>query len=187
MERLTTYRSTAAIVVASLLFAGGVFVRFRVSAEAFQYVILVALLAFISAEDLKTRTIPDRYILSAVGLRMLYALALVAEGALDLQRCVYFVISGAGMWLALALFSMLFEQVTGHESMGGGDVKLYAVSGLYLGFSGAIYVVALSCAIALGMSVFMRPDPRDGDGLARTFPFGPAIALSFGAIALVHI
>ena len=57
--------------------------------------------------------------------------------------------------------------------MGGGDIKLFFVVGLYLGFVGILFTLILACVIGLVFKVVF-----DGTNMQKAFPFGPAIAMS---------
>ena len=72
---------------------------------------------------------------------------------------------GGGM----LLISLIMDKVLGKESMGGGDIKLFFMTGLYLGPAGALLGLILSCVLGL---VFAAASRR------RKIPFGPAISLS---------
>ena len=66
----------------------------------------------------------------------------------------------------------------GRESLGGGDIKLFFVIGLYLGPAGTLFTLILACAAGL-----LYAKLRSGNGgEGKAFPFGPWIA---GAAALV--
>ena len=69
----------------------------------------------------------------------------------------------------MLLLTLLFDRATGKESMGGGDIKLFFMTGLYLGPAGALLGLILSCVLGL---VFAAASRR------RKIPFGPAISLS---------
>ena len=65
----------------------------------------------------------------------------------------------------------LFLAVTGRDGLGWGDVKLFAVTGLWLGHaSGFIPLMVLSGFLGMGMSLLWRLAGR-----GKVFPFGPAI------------
>jgi leader peptidase (prepilin peptidase)/N-methyltransferase len=65
----------------------------------------------------------------------------------------------------------LFLAVTGRDGLGWGDVKLFAVAGLWLGHaSGFIPLMVLSGFFGMGMSLLWRLAGR-----GKIFPFGPAI------------
>lgn len=115
---------------------------------------------------------------------------------------------GSAVLGALALgagslvLSVLYEKVTGKPSMGGGDIKLLFVAGLYLGWWRGFFCVIIACMAFLVLSAFLTrvgwrapvhdelanegvPFEEDGE-LPEVFgfPFGPAIAAG-ALIALV--
>jgi prepilin signal peptidase PulO-like enzyme (type II secretory pathway) len=57
--------------------------------------------------------------------------------------------------------------------MGGGDIKLLFVIGLYLSLPECLLMVMLACVIGIVMaSILMKVDSE------TAFPFGPALALA---------
>ena len=67
----------------------------------------------------------------------------------------------------------------GRDTLGGGDIKLFAVVGLYLGFIGTLFAMVLACILGLTLhAVFGR---KDG---GKAFPFGPSIAIAAGFMLL---
>jgi leader peptidase (prepilin peptidase)/N-methyltransferase len=64
------------------------------------------------------------------------------------------------------------DKVLGRESMGGGDIKLLFVLGLYFDLPGCFFLVILACVlgIALAMTLGAKKD--------IPFPFGPALSLA---------
>ena len=65
--------------------------------------------------------------------------------------------------------SLLFDFVMKKESLGGGDIKLFFMTGLYLGLGIGISNLLLSCLAGLLMSAVLKK---------RKIPFGPAISLA---------
>ena len=184
MQNVGANKHKIAVVTLALLAAVLFCARFGASLETAQYVAMTGLLAWASAKDLETRTIPNRCVLLAVGVRAAYFALLAVFGRFAAGECLYYAASGVGVGIALALFCLAFERVTGREGMGGGDVKLYALAGLFLGVEGAAYVVLLSCVIAL-VAVLLTRSSHGGQGVfGRSLPFGPAIAVAFVIVAL---
>ena len=72
----------------------------------------------------------------------------------------------AGIMLLMAL---VFDKVSGKESLGGGDIKLLFVVGLYLGFACSFFNLILSCILGLVFVAAMKK---------KRIPFGPAISLA---------
>jgi leader peptidase (prepilin peptidase)/N-methyltransferase len=139
-----------------------------------QAAFLLALLA-VAWIDLDTKTIPDVVTIPGVGLGL--AASLFAPpglaGALLGALC-----GGVSLWLVGALY----ERATGVPGMGGGDVKLAAMMGAFLGVGGvfgAIFLASLAGSI-FGMLLIAR-----GKGSRRTaIPFGTFLAPAAIALSL---
>ena len=68
----------------------------------------------------------------------------------------------------MLLVSLVFDKLTGKESLGGGDIKLFFMTGLYLSSAWDIlFYLILSCLFGLGFAFFRKE---------KRVPFGPAIA-----------
>src|SRR5439155_24040223 len=104
---------------------------------------LLALLA-IAWIDLDTQTIPDVVTIPGVGLGL--AASLFAPPGLA-GALLGAVCGGASLWLVGALY----ERSTGVPGMGGGDVKLAAMMGAFLGVGGVFGAIFLA---SLAVSVF---------------------------------
>ena len=139
-----------------------------------QAAFLLALLA-IAWIDLDTRTIPDVVTIPGVGLGL--AASLFAPpglaGALLGALC-----GGVSLWLV----GTLYERATGVPGMGGGDVKLAAMMGAFLGVGGvfgAIFLASLAGSV-FGILLIAR-----GKGSRRTaIPFGTFLAPAAIALCL---
>lgn len=87
----------------------------------------------------------------------------------------------------LLVFSVVYEQVTGRPSLGGGDIKLIVMVSLFIGLTGSVFNLLLSCVFGLILGFVwnlfgkqhVHPDKAPPSAVqAKTFPFGPAIALA---------
>lgn len=126
---------------------------------------LACILMALSLVDLETYTIPDRFIIA--GILWYFGILLFTEdwkGEL-LTGLAGGLAIGAGM----LLLSLLFDKVTGKESLGGGDIKLFFMTGLYLGPWVGLFNLILSCIIGIAFVLFMGQ---------KRIPFGPAISLA---------
>ena len=53
--------------------------------------------------------------------------------------------------------SLIMDRVLKKESLGGGDIKLFAVIGLYLGLVGTLFALMLACVLGLMMALRSEP------------------------------
>jgi leader peptidase (prepilin peptidase) / N-methyltransferase len=76
-----------------------------------------------------------------------------------------------------------YQLATGKEGMGGGDIKLLAMVGAFLGWKGVLFTIMASSLIGtiVGMVVMLR----SGKGIKMALPFGPFLAM--GAILYIFL
>jgi leader peptidase (prepilin peptidase) / N-methyltransferase len=129
---------------------------------------LLSLLA-VAWIDLDTRTIPDVVTIPGVGLGLAASLfGPPGIGAALLGAAA----GGVSLWLV----GYAYERATGVPGMGGGDVKLAAMMGAFLGAAGVFGAIFLA---SLAGSVFGALLIARGKGSRRTaIPFGTFLAPS---------
>lgn len=129
---------------------------------------VLALLA-IAWIDLDTRTIPDALTIPGVGIGLAASLfGPPGLGAALLGAAV----GGTSLWLV----GYLYERSTGVPGMGGGDVKLAAMMGAFLGMGGVFGAIFLASLLG---SIFGAALIALGRGSRRTaIPFGTFLAPS---------
>ncbi len=117
--------------------------------------------------DLDTRTIPDVITIPGMGVGLALSLFLPpGPGAAVLGALC----GGASLWLVGAAY----ERATGVPGMGGGDVKLAAMMGAFLGVGGVFGTIFLA---SLAGSLFGALLIARGKGSRRTaIPFGTFLA-----------
>ena len=139
-----------------------------------QAVFLLALLAT-AWIDLDTHTIPDAFTIPGIGVGL--AASLFGPPGLGAALLGAFV-GGASLWLV----GVAYERLAGVPGMGGGDVKLAAMMGAFLGTGGvfgAIFLASLAGSL-FGVLLIAR-----GKGSRRTaIPFGTFLAPSAMALLL---
>ena len=147
--------------------------RFDLTVLCLRNWVFLCCLFCLSLVDLESFTIPDGCHLIAVGA-WLTALPFLRPGLSEIGRSVLAALCFGG---GLLLLSMLMDRLLKKESLGGGDIKLFAVVGLYLGMVGTLLTVLLSCVLGLLFAVV-----RGAKG--RAFPFGPSISLAAALVLL---
>lgn len=167
------------------------------------FALFLVLLVWASAIDLRERRIPNKLVVAMATLwlaaRVLLAVMAVAcsVGAFGVDAQMGNAASAAsvaamrvspfGLTLGDGLVgtlvlgggslavSIAFEGLAQRPSMGGGDIKLLAVVGLFLGWERGLWCLFAACLVVLVMQMASRVR-EGGKGIAsQTFPFAPAI------------
>ncbi|MFO7767855.1 MAG: A24 family peptidase [bacterium] len=116
--------------------------------------------------DLEHRLLPDAVTLPLLAIGL--ASSLPAGGLSPLRSVTGMLAGGGGMYLVAEVGDRVYRQPT----MGGGDIKLAAALGAWLGWR--LLIVALFAAFLLGAvigTVYMVAGGRE-----KTVPFGPFLA-----------
>lgn len=167
------WRYPAVEAVTALLFAA-VGKRYGLSADAAFFCAFMALLVAASAVDLERQIIPNEFI--AAGLAAGVILWLWAR-PFPFTWALGGLGAGGGILLLIALLRP--------GAMGGGDVKLAAAMGWYMGTAGVL--VALFCGFVAGAVAGVlliatgRKRRRDVIPFGPFLAFGSVVALFFGA------
>ena len=164
------------------LFAVALFYWFGLSFSFSVSLIFVAALIVISFIDLDVRIVPDVISLPGIVLGLVFSavgyfffrneLSIVPSPLSSLIG----ILTGGGFLLATA---WVYEKITGVEGMGGGDIKLLAMIGAFLGWPAI--PVTLFIASLLGSVVGIACMVATGAGRRLALPFAPF--LCSGALA----
>ncbi len=153
------------------LLALGLLYRFGATLDFAIYFIWVCALVVVTFIDIDHQIIPDRISISGIliGLVVIYWLPVSYKEAL------IGLVLGGGILMGV-VYGYFF--ITGKQGMGGGDVKLLAMIGVFIGWKGVLFTILISSAIGsvVGLTwiVLTHKDTRS------PIPFGPF--LSLGAI-----
>jgi leader peptidase (prepilin peptidase)/N-methyltransferase len=166
------------------LLALALFERFGLSFNFFVGFVFVASLVVISFIDLDVRIVPDVISLPGIVCGLLLSIIgyfLIGRDS-DLVptpvSSLIGIIAGGGFLLATA---WLYEKVTGVEGMGGGDIKLLAMIGAFLGWPSI--PITLFIASLVGSVVGLTCMLLTGAGRRLALPFAPF--LCSGAVSFI--
>ena len=178
------------------------------------FALFLVLLAWASAIDLRERRIPNKLVAAMavlwLAVRVLLAAmaaACFAAGAFGVGAQMWYAASAAsvatirvspfgltlgdGLVGALVLgggllaASIAFEHLAKRPSMGGGDIKLLAVVGLFLGWERGLWCLFAACLVVLVMQMASR-FREGGKGIGpQTFPFAPAILVGVAIASIL--
>ena len=149
----------------------GIVLRYDISIQTLEYMILTVLLLAAALVDLETGLIPDR-LLIAGAVNFLFFSFFDAGGFLP--AVLNGIFGSFVIFMPLFVLVLIMDRVLGRESMGGGDLKLYFTVGLYFSWKCNLFLVLLSCLLGIAF-FFLFQNIRFGEE-KRAFPFGPAIA-----------
>ena len=168
----------AGVVYAAVLVA--IVAVYGLSLETVELAAFSAILLYVSLTDIDSLTVPNGCIVAAIAVRAAYLLIALALGRVSLADCGYYLASSVAIGAVLIAMVLFADKLFGRESMGGGDLKLYAVAGFYFGWQQGIFVIVLSCLLGVaGSALLRRPEGNAPSSvLHRVFPLAPAIAAS---------
>ena len=157
----------SALVFVSLL------LRYDISLQLLELLLLAILLLACSFADLEGYIIPDRFILAAVAVRLVF---IFISGDI-LKEFVYSIIGGFSVAIALLIIVLIMEKLLKREAMGGGDIKLIFVTGIFLGWKLNILCLIFACIIGIATGIIaMAGQKEEADENSRMIPWGPSIA-----------
>lgn len=138
--------------------------HFGLSVISLRGILLWVVLLTVSLTDLHSWIIPD--FLQLAGCLIFLGTAFFLPRPLyQIGRGLLF---GTALGGVMFLLALIFDQWTGKESLGGGDIKLFFVTGLYLKSAWELlFYLILSCLFGLLFAALRR---------TSRIPFGPAIA-----------
>lgn len=151
------------------------FLKFGISLNFLVFFIFTAVLIVITFIDFDHQIIPD--VISLPGIPIFFLAAVFIVGVPWLEALIGLLVGG-GVLLSIAF---VYELITKREGMGGGDIKLLALIGGFLGWKSLIFVLLVSsltgAIIGIAAMIIKKQDTK------YAVPFGPF--LSAAAIAWI--
>lgn len=148
------------------------FIKFGLSADYFIYFAFIAALITITFIDLDHQIIPD--VISLPGILVGFAASFVLIDITYMESLIG-ILAGGGILFVVAAG---YELIAKKEGMGGGDIKLLAMIGAFLGWKGVLFTVFSGSLVGtiIGVALMMA----QGKDSKYAIPFGPF--LSMGAL-----
>ena len=153
------------VELASALLWALVFARLGATAEAARAVLFLTILLAVAVSDARTYIIPDQLTLGGAALGVLLA---PLAGGIGVGEAVAGAALGFGLLWVVALGA---KAALGREALGGGDVKMMAMVGAFLG--PAMVPLVLFIGALLGSAIFGPVSLKTG----RPVPFGVFLAV----------
>jgi|UniRef100_A0A7C5ELS6 leader peptidase (prepilin peptidase)/N-methyltransferase len=161
---------------AGALMAAGLWARFPYSELLWVYVPFVGLLLILTDLDLRYQWLPD--LLTIPGIALGWSLALVMPH-LSLAQAFWGAVAGGAIFQGIRSLYGFFARDSSKDlpqGLGGGDVKLLALIGAFLGLKTLPFILAVSSILGgiTGLVLLLR---KSGSPLTA-FPFGPCLSLA---------
>jgi leader peptidase (prepilin peptidase)/N-methyltransferase len=160
------------------------FLKFGLTLIFLTFFIFTAVLIVITFIDLDQQIIPD--VLTLPGIPIFFLLAIFVVKIPWLEALIGLLIGG-GVLFAIAF---VYELLTKREGMGGGDIKLLAMIGGFLGWKSLIFILLFSsfsgAIVGITAMIIKKQDMK------YAVPFGPflsaaAVAYLFWGDAFMHV
>lgn len=151
------------------------FIKFGPSLNYLFYFSFISALIVITVIDLFHQIIPDAISLPGIGVGLLGSFIVPHITLLNSLKGM--LLGGGGLFIVATIYQWLFKR----EGMGGGDVKLLAMIGAFLGWRAVLLTILLSSLI--GSITGIAFIALKGKDFKYAIPFGPFLSLG-AAIAL---
>lgn len=152
-------------LITGLLFVSA-FVIFSLNLDFVKYIILISILITVSIIDLEHKIIPGKIMIFGAISGLVLDIVITGFNT-TLLTYLYGMLTGGGIILLIVLLT---------KGMGGGDIQLMAVVGLFVGFKGAVLTLLLSFLLGASAGVililFKKKSRKD------YIPFGPWISIA---------
>jgi len=146
------------------------FLQYGLSLQYLASFIFIASLIVITFIDLEHQIIPDVITLPGIPLFFLAAIFIMKIRPLD--SLLGIIIGGGCFYLIAAGYQIVRKR----EGMGGGDIKLIAMLGAFLGWQSLWFLLLVSSLLGavIGISVIIYK----GKDMKYAVPFGPFLSLA---------
>ena len=170
------------VELATGLFYLALYLFYGLQPIAIVYMLLCTLLIIISFIDLRERIIPD--VLSVPFIIIGFAFSFFLRNINPLDSLLGILAGGGSLLLIAIVGSKLFKK----EAMGGGDIKLAAMLGAFLGWQLTLLSLFLGFFVGSVIGVLIMVTSKNKNDV---IPFGPFIALGamismFWGQAILH-
>jgi leader peptidase (prepilin peptidase)/N-methyltransferase len=157
------------------LFSIILLVRYGISVLYLIYFAFFASLTLVSFIDLPHRIIPDVICIPGIFIGLVISLL---HPQMSIKDSLIGVLLGGG---SLYIVAQVYYMIAKREGMGGGDIKLLAMIGAFIGWKGVLFTILCSSFIGSVVGVILMLSFSADSKYA--VPFGPF--LSLGAIIYV--
>lgn len=145
------------------------FIRYGLTYQYLFFLLFAGSLVTVTFIDLDHQIIPD--VISLPGILAGFLVSLLPGPVSWLDSLIGIVAGGGILWL----IAFVYERITGKQGMGGGDVKLLAMIGGWMGWKALPFILLISslAGTVIGGGALLLA----GKGVRVRIPFGPFLSL----------
>lgn len=154
-----------------------IFIKFGISTDYFVYFFFICALIILTVIDLYHQIIPD--VISLPGIVVGLLASLIIRNVSFLESLIGMILGGGSLFLIAVAYQWLFKK----EGMGGGDIKLLAMIGAFLGWKSVFITIILSSFIGSIVGIILIS--IKGKDFKYAIPFGPFLSIG-AAISLFY-
>ncbi len=162
-------------LICGLLFLSMYFL-FGFSYILFPFCMFVFSLLVITVIDFDFQIIPDEisFFLIILGLLVSFLNPILGDTALQriLNSFLGFLVGGG----SLLIVAIIGKWIFGKDAMGGGDIKIMAGVGTFIGWDKVLFSIFIACLLGSIVGIFMMLLKKIGK--RQEIPFGPYLAIS---------
>lgn len=143
--------------------------KYDLTLRTLELIVLCSVLLCVTLCDLDEHIIPDRFIIIGIINRIIFILIsgnILAELKLSL-------IGAFSVSLPLLILSLILDKILKKDTMGGGDIKLFFMAGMYFAWPVNVLVLLMSAIIGIVFGVLSKKNEE------KQIPFGPAISVGY--------
>ncbi len=158
------------VEIASGLLFYFLFKHYGLSFQLLSYTVFCSALLIVTVIDLHHRIIPNE--ISLPGILVGFGFCFLTKDILWWESILGFILGG-GVFFSIAY---LYEKFAKREGLGGGDIKLLAMIGAWLGYQSILIVIVISSLVGsvIGVGLMLTKNKN----LQTAIPFGPFLALA---------
>lgn len=165
------------VEILTALLSWAMFWKYGLSLQYAAAFLFGAALVVVTFIDFDHQIIPD--VISLPGIPVFFLLAVFVMGIGFMESLLGILVGGGFLYL----IAVGYELLTKREGMGGGDIKLLAMIGAFLGWKSLFFVVFMSSILGALVGVVLIA--IKGKDMKYAVPFGPF--LSIAAVLYVFV
>ena len=157
------------------ILALALFMQYGIAWSTLVLYIFAASLLVITFIDIKHKIIPD--IITIPGIPISFLASFFLPHPTWTESLLGILLGGGSLFVV----AILYEFIAKREGMGGGDIKLLAMIGGFLGWQGVVFTIFVSSVLGTLVGIFIALKTKQGRQVA--VPYGPF--LSVGALLYI--